>query len=118
MTRNDYIKTVLAGFLVVAGVVAYYAVGIPKLGAWAFSTVILGLALGAVVFLNSAPGAEFVVFARESVKEAKKVVWPTRKEAMQVTGIVFVFVTLLGLLLWVVDWGVASLLNHILQWGS
>jgi preprotein translocase subunit SecE len=35
------------------------------------------------------PRAGFLVFARESWEEAKRVVWPSRKETLQTTGIVF-----------------------------
>jgi preprotein translocase subunit SecE len=42
--------------------------------------------------LDDRPGKQFYVYAQESVAETKKVVWPTRKETMQTTGIVFLFV--------------------------
>ena len=37
------------------------------------------------------------------MREVKKVVWPTRKEAGQMTGYVFVFVVLMALFLWLTD---------------
>ena len=37
------------------------------------------------------------------MRETKKVVWPTRKEAMQITGVVFGFVVLMAIFLWGVD---------------
>jgi preprotein translocase subunit SecE len=42
-------------------------------------------------------------FAKEAVRETKKVVWPTRKEAMQITGIVFAFVLMMAIFLWGTD---------------
>ena len=35
--------------------------------------------------------------------EAKKVVWPTRKETVQTTGIVFAFVLVMAIMLWITD---------------
>ena len=51
------------------------------------------------------PGREFVQFSSEAVEETKKVVWPTRKEALQTTGVVFLFVFVMAVFLWIVDWG-------------
>ena len=48
-------------------------------------------------------GRQFVGFARDAVKEVKKVVWPTRKETLQMTGYVFAFVVLMALFLWLTD---------------
>ena len=55
-----------------------------------------------VVWLST-PGKEFLAFAQESWQEAKRVVWPTRKETLQTTGIVFVFVVIMALFLLSVD---------------
>jgi len=38
-------------------------------------------------------------------EEAKRVVWPTRKEALQTTGVVFAFVFVMAVFLWMVDAG-------------
>ena len=75
-----------------------------------------GLVAGAVVFWMTGPGKQFHEFARESVAETKKVVWPTRKETLQTTGIVFAFVMVMALFLWMVDasllWVVKKLLSQ------
>jgi preprotein translocase subunit SecE len=47
--------------------------------------------------------AQLIAFGRDSVREDKKVVWPTRKEAMQMTGYVFAFVFVMALFLWLTD---------------
>ncbi len=44
--------------------------------------------------------------------EARKVVWPTRKETTQTTIVVFSMVVLVSLFLWVVD----ALLALVVQW--
>ena len=73
-----------------------------------------GIAAAAGVVWLSQPGKDFVVYAQESVAEAKKVVWPTRKEATQMTGMVFVFVFVLALFMWLVDSGLSWLFYDIL----
>jgi preprotein translocase subunit SecE len=102
----DKIKIVIAVILVVAGLAGfYYFSESPSIVRVA--SVLAGLVAGFVVFWTSAPGKVFFVYAQESVAETKKVVWPTRKETLQTTGIVFVFVLAMALFLWAVD---ASLL--------
>jgi preprotein translocase subunit SecE len=60
------------------------------------------VAAGAVAWL-SAPGKEFFAFAQEAWAEAGRVSWPTRKETMQTTLIVFAFVVVMALFLFAVD---------------
>jgi preprotein translocase subunit SecE len=62
-----------------------------------------GLAVAVLVFLTSETGKALVAFGRDSVKEVKKVVWPARKEAIQMTAYVFGFVFLMALFLWLTD---------------
>jgi len=60
------------------------------------------IAAGAVAWL-SAPGKEFFAFAQEAWQEAGRVSWPTRKETMQTTAIVFAFVMVMALILFSID---------------
>jgi preprotein translocase subunit SecE len=62
-----------------------------------------GLLLAVGFAWTSAIGQDFVGFAREAVRETKKVVWPSRREAMQITGVVFGFVFIMALFLWGTD---------------
>ena len=80
--------------------------------------VLLGVAAGASVAWFTEPGQRFVVLGRESVAEAKKVVWPTRKETMQTTGIVLVFVFVMALFLWIVDTGLLWLVKLAMGGGD
>ncbi len=65
---------------------------------------LLGLiALGVAVFFTAEPGKALIAFGRDSVRELRKVVWPTRSEAMQMTGYVFAFVFVMALFLWLTD---------------
>ena len=61
------------------------------------------LAAAVAVFFTSETGKQLIAFGHDSVREVKKVVWPTRKEAMQMTGYVFAFVFLMALYMWITD---------------
>ncbi len=102
----DKIKIVVALLLVAAGITGFYYFS-ESAAIIRVATVMAGLALGFIVFWMSEPGKQFYLFAQESVAETKKVVWPTRKETLQTTAIVFAFVIVMALFLWLVD---ASLL--------
>ena len=68
-----------------------------------WGVLLLGLTLAAAVFAVSDPGQRLLAFGRDAVREVKKVVWPTRKEAVQMTGYVFAFVVIMALFLWLTD---------------
>jgi len=111
----DKIRITLAMLLVAAGVAGFYFLDQSPM-IIRVASVLAGLATGAVAFWLSAPGKQFHVYAQESVGETKKVVWPTRKETLQTTGIVFVFMVVMALFLWIVDagllWAVKRLLGQ------
>ena len=98
----DKIKLAVAAMLVVAGIAGYYWLSANSI-LLRILAVVAGIAAGVAVAWQSAPGREFVVFAREALVEVKKVVWPTRKETMQTTGAVFAFVVVMAVFLWVSD---------------
>lgn len=98
----DKAKLAVVIALVLASVAGFYLLA--KQGVWVqWATLIVGLAVAAGVFLVSEPGKQFVAFAKDSWKEVKKVVWPTRKETMQMTAYVFAFVVVMALFLWLTD---------------
>ncbi|MBP6902059.1 MAG: preprotein translocase subunit SecE [Burkholderiaceae bacterium] len=101
-TGADKAKLAAAVVLLVGGVVAYYLLG--KQDLWLRVLVLLVLAAGAVAtFFTAEAGKQLIAFGRDSVKETKKVVWPARKEAMQMTGYVFAFVVVMALFLFLTD---------------
>jgi preprotein translocase subunit SecE len=101
-TTNDKFKVVLAVVALVAGVVGFfYLAGQPTLVRAA--ALVVGLLISAGIAYTSAAGRDFLNFAKESVRETKKVVWPTRKEATQITMIVFAFVLVMAIFLWGTD---------------
>lgn len=108
MAKADILKYVAAAALVLAGLLVY-RFGMDARSSWQYVPVIVGVVLAAAVFLWSSAGRTFVAYARDSVNEAKKVAWPTRKEALQMTAVVFAFVAALAIFLWLVDMGVSWL---------
>ncbi len=101
-TTADKAKLAAAFALVIGALAAFYLLG--KQGQVVqWGALILGLVAALVVFMVSEPGKQFVAFGRDSWKEVKKVVWPTRKEAMQMTAYVFGFVVIMALFLWLTD---------------
>ncbi|MGH6630513.1 MAG: preprotein translocase subunit SecE [Burkholderiales bacterium] len=98
----DKIKLVLAGLLVMAGIVGFYLLGDSPL-VLRVASVLAGLVVAALVGLTSEPGKQFFAYAQESITETKKVVWPTRKETVQTTGWVLAFVVVMAMFLWLVD---------------
>jgi preprotein translocase subunit SecE len=101
-TGADKAKVGAAIALVIAALAGFYVLGSQgQLAQW--GALIVGLAAAVVVFLSSEPGKELIAFGRDSWKEVRKVVWPTRKEAITMTAYVFGFVVVMALFLWLTD---------------
>ena len=105
----DYIA-----FLIIAGGIGLFY--ILKINMWLkWGIVILSIAIALTIFfLISATGLNLHSFFRDSWRELAKVVWPTRKETMQFTWIVFLFVIILSLFLWLIDSSLNWLLYSII----
>jgi preprotein translocase subunit SecE len=98
----DKLKFALALILIAAGVAGFYLLSEQVL-VLRVLVVLAGVIAGAAVAWFTEPGRRFAVFGRETVVEAKKVVWPTRKETVQMTGVVFAFVFAMAVFLWLTD---------------
>ena len=101
-TTADKAKLAASVALVVAALVAYYLLS--KQGSIAqWGGLLVGLGAALVVFFSSEPGKQLVAFGRDAWREVKKVVWPSRKEAIQMTLYIFAFVVVMALFLWLTD---------------
>ena len=101
-TAADKAKLGLAVFFVLAALTGFYLLGKQgQLAQW--GVLLVGLATAVAVFLSAESGKQLVAFARDSWREVKKVVWPARKEAVQMTAYVFGFVVVMALFLWLTD---------------
>jgi preprotein translocase subunit SecE len=113
----ERIKIAIAALIALGGIVAFYALGdqalVARLGA------LLGaFAVACGVLWTAQAGKAFVVFGRESWEESKRVVWPSRKETLQTTGVVFVFVFVMAFFLWMVDVGLLWVTQKLLGTGG
>lgn len=61
---------------------------------------------------------DLVQFAREVKQETQKVTWPTRKEVVTTTIVVFVMIFIMSMLLLFADWVISSSVKFILTLGS
>jgi len=103
-TSNDKFKVALAVVATIAGVVGFFILkGQNKPALMCAGALVAGLAIAVLLLWTSATGRDFLSFAKESVRETKKVVWPTRKEATQITAVVFGFVLVMAIFLWGTD---------------
>jgi len=101
-TSNDKYKVILAVAALVSGIAAFYILAGQSTWVRVAALVVgLGIAVGLVAVSDM--GRNFVEFAKEAVRETKKVVWPTRKEAGQITAVVFGFVLIMAIFLWGTD---------------
>lgn len=101
-TGADKAKLAAVGVLVVGGVAAFYLLGKQDLWLRIVALLVL-LGLAVATFFTAEAGKQLIAFGRDSVHEVKKVVWPTRKEAIQMTGYVFAFVVVMALFLFLTD---------------
>jgi len=108
----DKLKLILAVLIVIGGIGGFYYFGDkPDL-----IRVAIMLASAVVAVIVVAP-TEFGRSAWEFIKgarlELRKVVWPEKKETMQVSLIVFVLVILVAIYMWVIDWGLHKLVRVV-----
>ncbi|KRG88382.1 preprotein translocase subunit SecE [Stenotrophomonas daejeonensis] len=104
---GDMLKYVGAALLVLAGLFVWFwfsaDVATAKLGAWGSPlralAVLVGLVAGGAVFMLTEKGHWVRSFLSESRFELRKVVWPTRQEAIRMTWVVILVVVVLSLLL-------------------
>ncbi|MCU7373988.1 preprotein translocase subunit SecE [Paucibacter sp. O1-1] len=101
-TGADKAKLAAAVLLLVGALVAFYALA--KQGPIAqWGALLVLLVAAAAAFFTSESGKSLIAYGQDSAREVRKVVWPTRKEATQMTGYVFAFVLVMALFLWLTD---------------
>ena len=101
-TGVDKAKLAAAAALLGAALVAFYMLSKQgQLVQWA--ALLAGIAAAAVVFFTAESGKALYAFGHDAWREVKKVVWPARKEAIQMTAYVFAFVLVMALFLWITD---------------
>ncbi len=109
----DTFKLMTAVLVLIAGVVGFYYFEdesqlLRVLG-------MLGVAVVAfLIAVTTDKGRRSMAFVKDARIEVRKVVWPTRQEALQTTIAVLFMVVLVAIMLWLFDmflgWGVSKLL--------
>jgi preprotein translocase subunit SecE len=112
----DKIKFALALLLLAAGVAGFYLLAEQAMILRVLA-VIAGFGLCVAVAWKTEPGRRFFDFSKEATNEARKVVWPTQKETLRMTGLVFAFVIVMAIFLYVTDKGLEWVLyDLVLGW--
>jgi len=109
----DKIKLVLSVLLFAAGVAGFYLLA-DKALVLRILVVIAGIVAAALVFKMTPVGEIAFGFVNDSIAEAKRVVWPTRKETVQTTMVVFFLVVIMAAFLWLVDIGFSQMIQWVL----
>src|ERR1700730_14678605 len=114
----ERIKIAVAALIAGGGFVVFYALVDKQPLVIRLAALLGAFALAVVIMWFTVAGRTFAAFARESWEEAKRVVWPSRKETLQTTGVVFLFVFVMALFLWVVDVGLLWVTQKLLGTGG
>jgi preprotein translocase subunit SecE len=114
----ERIKIAVAALIAVGGLVAFYALVDKQPLVVRLAALLGAFGLAVVVMWFTESGRTFAAFSRESWEEAKRVVWPTRKETLQTTGVVFAFVFIMAVFLWMVDAGLLWVTQKLLGTGG
>jgi preprotein translocase subunit SecE len=116
-TGLDTVKLVAAALLLIAGIYGFY-----HFAAYSLLLRVLGLlaisGVAAAVALQTGQGRRLWQFSGDVRNEVRKVVWPTRQETLQTTLIVIVMVLILGIILWLFDMVLVTILRFLTGQGG
>jgi preprotein translocase subunit SecE len=108
----DRLKLTLAVLIVAIGIGAFYY--FDARSDWIRYLILLGVFAAAIaVAATTAQGKAAWEFAADARVELRKVVWPTRKETVQMTLVVVVMVIVVAIFLWIVDWGLIKIVQAL-----
>ncbi len=111
---QDKLKLAGALALVAAGIVGFYYFSEGS-NLYRVLGMLALFGVAAALFLTTEKGQSLLAFMRGARAEVRKMVWPTRQEALQTTLIVMVLVVIVGIFLWLVDmvlgWGVRQVIG-------
>ncbi|MHB8455865.1 MAG: preprotein translocase subunit SecE [Acidiferrobacterales bacterium] len=117
MLTADRLKLSLAVLILAGGIGEYYYLA-TRPDAIRVVIVLVCAIIAAIVALQTEPGRAAWEFAKGSRLELRKVVWPTRKETVQVTLVVVAMVLATALFLWIVDWALIVAIKALTGQGS
>lgn len=107
-TKSDVILVTLAVLSALAGVIAFALLTEQPLSV-RLCVLAGGLVLAVLLAWLSPSGKRLLAYGRQSYEELRRVVWPTKKETLNTTGMVMAFVIVMAFFLFLVD--------KIIEWG-
>jgi len=108
----DIVKWALVVILLAAAIVGNQMYSEASVLVRAIS-VVVAFAIAGFIALQTEKGKQSLAFAREAQIEVRKVVWPTRQEALNTTFIVLAATGILALILWGMDAVLLRIVNFI-----
>lgn len=115
-STSDTVLVSLAVISAVAGVIAFSLMTDQSLG-MRLAALGGGVVLGIILAWFSPSGKELLNYGTRSWDELRRVIWPTRKETLNTTGLVMAFVFVIAMFLWicdmVIEWGLYDVLLRI-----
>lgn len=115
---TDKLKLLLAALLVIAGLAGFYLLGDEAATVLRVLSVLAGIGFALLVVRLTSVGQSALTLSQESIVEARKVVWPTRRETLQMTGVVLLFAFVMALFLWLVDGVLGWIIQYLMGRGS
>ncbi|MGQ9660313.1 MAG: preprotein translocase subunit SecE [Thermochromatium sp.] len=113
----DFLKLGGAVLLLVGGILAFYYFSEVSVLLRVIALLVVSGGAAAIAF-QTERGRALWQFISDSRMEVRKVVWPTRQETLQTTLVVVVMVLLLGIVLWLFDMILMSILRFLTGQGG
>ena len=108
----DTVKLLGSVLILLAGIVSYYYL-IQVSILFRVLIILASVVISLVIFFQTLRGKTLWEFFQGSRVEIKKVIWPTRQETLQTTLTVFVFVLIMGIFFWLLDFLLLFFTNAI-----
>ncbi len=100
--KLNFLKWFLVVLLLGGGIIGFYYFAGHSLLLRVFGLLFV-IGIAALIASTTTKGRSTLIFLHDSHLEVRRVVWPTRQETVQMTGVVFVMVVLVALIIWMVD---------------
>jgi len=110
----DKLKLTAAALVLIAAGVGFYWFSTTPL-VIRVGIVLAGVIIAVAIGWTSDPGKQFYAYLQDAITETKKVVWPSRKETVQTTGVVVAFVVAMAFILWIVDASLGWFVNFLVR---
>jgi len=114
--KLDIVKIVVAIAIVVAALTSFYFFAEQSL-LYRVIGLLASLAIASFIALQTEQGRVLWAFLHDAQLEVRRVVWPTKQETLQTTGIVILMVLIFAAILWVLDLALGAGIQTIIGGG-